>query len=318
LPGELLPAARAAAASFPLLVPPSYLARIRPGDPQDPLLLQVLPLGQELEPGAGYGPDPLDEAAAKGGRGLLHKYHGRVLLITTGACAVHCRYCFRRHFPYQQEQLGGRQGREALEYIAADSSVEEVILSGGDPLALPDEVLASLVGEIVAIPHVKRLRLHTRLPVVLPARVDRQLLAWLGAVPLPTVVVIHANHPQEIDGVVAAALGRLRASGALLLNQAVLLAGVNDRAATLAELSKRLFAAGVLPYYLNLLDRVAGAAHFEVALDTARALMAELAATLPGYLVPKLVREVPGSPAKVPQSFALAGSGPLEEGSRSG
>lgn len=295
----LLPAAIAAGRDFPLRVPRGFLARIRPGDPHDPLLLQVLPAAAELESPAGFGRDPVGDLETSPAPGLLHKYRGRVLLVATGACAVHCRYCFRRHFPYAEHQPWGEGWAEALAYVEADRTIEEVILSGGDPLALADDKLAELESRIAAIPHVVRLRLHTRLPVVLPERVDDALLGWLGASRLEKVVVIHANHPREIDAEVEAALARLADAGCTLLNQSVLLAGVNDDAETLATLSKTLFAAGVLPYYLHLLDRVEGAAHFEVAEAAARRLHRELRARLPGYLVPRLVREVAGAPSKV-------------------
>jgi EF-P beta-lysylation protein EpmB len=270
---------------------------MRKGDPRDPLLRQVLPLGEELVAAPGFVADPLAELAALPARGLLHKYEGRVLLIATGACAVNCRYCFRRHFPYAEE-AAGEGFEEALAYVAGDPSIEEVILSGGDPLLLPDRTLSGLAESLAAIPHVARLRVHSRTPVVLPERVDAGLLAWLAGTRLAPVLVIHANHAREIDAAVAAAMAELRAAGVTLLNQSVLLEGVNDSVEALADLSRALFAAGVLPYYLHHLDRVAGAAHFEVGEERARRLVGEVAARLPGYLVPRLVREVPGAPAK--------------------
>jgi L-lysine 2,3-aminomutase len=231
---------------------------------------------------------------------VIHKYDGRALLVATGSCAVHCRYCFRRHFPYAEETAAAGQWRDALAYLAADPSIAEVLLSGGDPLSLATGKLAEFTDGLAALPHVRRLRLHTRLPIVLPERVDAALLAWVAARPQQVVVVVHANHANEIDGPVAEALGALRATGATLLNQAVLLRGVNDDADALAALSERLFAAGVLPYYLHQLDRVAGTAHFEVPDARARALVEAVAARLPGYLVPRLVREIAGAPAKSP------------------
>lgn len=293
-----LPAAEAAARAFPLRVPRGFVARMRRGDPRDPLLRQVLPLGQELQAVPGFGTDPVGDRAAHKAPGVLHKYRGRVLLTATGACAVHCRYCFRRHFPYGEASASAGDWQAALAYIAADPGLEEVILSGGDPLALSDRRLAGFVRALEALPHVRRLRLHTRLPVVLPERVDDGLLAWFGATRFRTVVVLHANHAGEIDGAVRAACVRLRGVGATLLNQSVLLRGVNDSVAALSELSAALFAAGVLPYYLHLLDRVQGAAHFEVPEDEALRLHAALAAGLPGYLVPRLVREEAGAPGK--------------------
>jgi EF-P beta-lysylation protein EpmB len=307
LPEELLGPAAAAARRFPLRVPRGFVARMRPGDPHDPLLRQVLPLGAELAEVAGYGGDPVGDLHAAARPGVLHKYRGRALLMVAGGCAVNCRYCFRREFPYAEHQLAGAARAEALAYLAADSSITEVILSGGDPLLLGDDRLAALAAELAAIPHLRRLRVHTRVPVVLPARVDDALLGWLAGGRLRPVMVIHANHPREIDAAVASAMERLRAVGVTLLNQAVLLAGVNDSAEVLAELSEVLFEAGVMPYYLHLLDRVRGAAHFEVGQEQARQLVAALTARLPGYLVPRLVRERAGAAAKLPVDLRLDG-----------
>ena len=298
LPEHLLPAARRAAALFPLRVPAPYLKRIRPGDAADPLLRQVLPLDLECETRPGYSADPLGESAAQPVPGLLKKYHGRALLIATGACAVHCRYCFRRHFPYADAHAGGSRLEPALAAIAADASIGEVILSGGDPLTLSDARLAELAHRLTAIGHVHTLRIHSRLPVVLPQRVDGGLLDWLGRLPLRKVLVLHSNHAAEVDREVEDALAALAAAGVTLLNQAVLLRGVNDDADTLVSLSERLHRAAVLPYYLHLLDRVQGAAHFEVSETRGVALVAALRARLPGYLVPRLVREQPGADGK--------------------
>ncbi|MDN3556695.1 EF-P beta-lysylation protein EpmB [Halomonas maura] len=285
---------------FAVRVPEAYLARIRPGDPDDPLLRQVLPLDAEARATPGYVVDPLEEAEHSPRRGLIHKYAGRVLLITSPACAVNCRYCFRRHFPYEENAPSRSQWDETLEYLRADGSIREAILSGGDPLAASDRQLAWLVARLEAIPHLKRLRIHTRLPVVIPDRIDESLLAWLGATRLQAVMVLHINHAQEIDDAVIAACRRLREAGVTLLNQSVLLRGVNDDVDSLAVLSERLFEAGVLPYYLHVLDPVAGAAHFEVDDATARQLVAELRKWLPGFLMPTLVREVPGEASKTP------------------
>ncbi|HEY7872340.1 MAG TPA: KamA family radical SAM protein, partial [Rudaea sp.] len=240
---------------FAMRVPRGFAARMRRGDAADPLLLQVLPQAAELIETAGYGPDAVGDMAARVAGGVLHKYAGRALLITTGACAVNCRYCFRRHFPYAGETAAANRWREAVECIRADASIEEVILSGGDPLSLSTAKLAELTTELAAISHIKRLRIHTRLPVVLPERVDAELLAWLRGLPWPVAVVLHANHANEIDAAVADACARLRDAGAALLNQSVLLRGVNDNVDALSELSARLFAVGVLPYYLHQLDR---------------------------------------------------------------
>lgn len=287
-----------ATTSFPLRVPRSFVSRMRPGDPHDPLLRQVLPLAEELTEHPGYGADPIGEAAAQRAPALLQKYRGRALLIATQNCAVHCRYCFRREFPYTAQHGEGARWSEALAEIAADASLEEIILSGGDPLSLGNARLSALGAELACIPHLRRIRIHTRQPVVLPSRVDAGLIEWLRSSPLPIVLVLHINHPNELDEALRAACARLRAAGAMLLNQTVLLAGVNDDATVLAKLSQSLFDAGVLPYYLHALDRVRGAAHFLVPDERAQRLAGELTARLPGYLVPRLVREIPGAPAK--------------------
>jgi len=300
LEGAVPALSTAAAAQFPLRVPRGFVARMRHGDPHDPLLRQVLPLDDELRPMPGFVADPVGDGAARAGHGVIRKYRGRALLVATGSCAVHCRYCFRRHFPYAEETAAAAGWREAVALIAADPGIDEVILSGGDPLSLATTKLAELTDALAGIPHLRRLRIHTRLPVVLPERVDAALLDWLRALPWPVVVVIHANHANEFDSSVDTALARLRTAGAALLNQAVLLAGVNDSVDALAGLGERGFAAGVLPYYLHQLDRVAGGAHFEVPDHRARALHAALAARMPGYLVPRLVREVAGESGKVP------------------
>ncbi|MDE0852923.1 MAG: EF-P beta-lysylation protein EpmB [Nevskia sp.] len=283
---------------FPLRVPYSFISRMRRGDPADPLFLQVWPAVEERAKSIDFSLDAVGDLASLKSGGLIHKYHGRALVITTGACAVNCRYCFRRHFPYSDSLASRGNWRETLAQIAADASIEEVILSGGDPLSLSDDKLSTLVEGLERIPHVRRLRLHTRTAVVLPERVDEALLAWLGRTRLQKVVVLHVNHPNEIDASVEAAIARLRSAGATLLNQSVLLRRINDSSETLATLSERLFACGVLPYYLHLLDRVQGAGHFEVSQSEAVKLMEELAARLPGYLVPRLAREQPGAPAK--------------------
>jgi EF-P beta-lysylation protein EpmB len=302
LPEALLHGQVEAAADFALLVPRGYLARMRRGDPDDPLLRQVLPALAETVTTPGYVADPLEEARFADA-GTVRKYHGRALLVTTGACPIHCRYCFRRHFPYAQ-QLAAREGwRAAIATIAADASVDEVILSGGDPLSLTTSRLQALSAALADIPHVKRLRIHTRFPIAIPERVDDELLHWLRSCGLATVIVVHANHPQELaDAAVVEALHALRGVTMNLLNQSVLLGGVNDSAEVLIELSRSLFECGVLPYYLHVLDRVAGTAHFDVDDESARALLAAMRAALPGYLVPRLVREVPGALSKTPLS----------------
>jgi EF-P beta-lysylation protein EpmB len=301
LDAALLKGARAANDLFALRVTPSYLARMRRGDRDDPLLRQVMPLAEELLEQGGYVADPLAEREYTRAPNLLQKYAGRALLITTQACAIHCRYCFRREFPYdeQQEEAGAARWSAALAALAADPSIEEVILSGGDPLSLSDARLTQLTDALQAIPHLRRLRIHTRQPIVLPSRVDDGLVAWLRGLRLPTVMVLHINHANEIDGDVRAACARLRAAGLTLLNQSVLLRGVNDSVEVLADLSRALFDTGVTPYYLHLPDRVRGTAHFDVPLADARKLVDGLTARLSGYLVPRLVREVPGAASKV-------------------
>jgi EF-P beta-lysylation protein EpmB len=290
---------------FPLRVPRGFVRRMRHGDADDPLLRQVLPLALESVARDGFVDDPVAESPAQRAPGLLQKYAGRALLITTGACAVHCRYCFRRAFPYAGQVDDSARWQSAIDVIATDPSLEELILSGGDPLTLSDGRLADLSARLQPLPHLKRLRIHTRQPIVLPARVDPGFVAWLGSLPWKTTVVLHCNHPNEIDAEVAAACARLRAAGATLLNQSVLLAGVNDDAGVLASLSRRLFDCDVLPYYLHLLDPVRGAAHFDVSETRARGLMTELARTLPGYLLPRLVREIPSRAAKTVISAGL-------------
>lgn len=290
----------APATGFGLLVPRGYVARMRHGDPHDPLLLQVLPQGQETLQVPGFVPDPVGDLAAEALPGVLHKYYGRVLLVTTGACAVHCRYCFRQHYPYTGSNPARKAWRHALDYLQAHTEVDEVILSGGDPLVLDNDRLDHLIKELERLPHLSRLRLHTRLPIVLPERIDDDLVTRLATSRLQVVCVVHANHPNELDETVGSALSRLRVGGVHLLNQSVLLRGVNDDTATLAQLSLDLFSQGALPYYLHVLDPVAGAAHFYVDDAEAIRLWEGMRASLPGYLVPRLVREVAGAIAKTP------------------
>ena len=295
---EWLAPAQAAAALFPLRVPKSFVARMRRGDPADPLLRQVLPLGEELIETAGFGADPIGESAFQQAPGLLRKYSSRALLIATGACAVHCRYCFRREFPYDEQQGETGRWREAIAAVAADSSIEELILSGGDPLSLGNARLNALSASLKGIAHLTSLRLHTRNAIVLPSRIDAGFIDWIRHLPWRVTIVLHVNHAQELQGDALEAIARLRTSGALLLNQSVLLRGVNDDAATLSTLSRTLHAHGVLPYYLHVLDRVSGSAHFEVSEARGIDIIDEMTRSLPGYLVPKLVRDVPGRASK--------------------
>jgi len=303
LPTSYRPAAHASARLFGLRVPRGLVARMRPGDINDPLLRQVLPLAPEGESAPGFVIDAVGDTASASGDGLLHKYNGRALLITTGACAVHCRYCFRRHFDYGGQHAGGSHTRAALARIAADSSITEVILSGGDPLSLSSARLAELGRALDAIAHVARIRIHTRTAIVLPERVNAALVDWVAQRRAAVVVVVHANHAHEISPPVSQAMAALKHAGATLLNQAVLLVGVNDSVRAQTELSTALFAAGVMPYYLHMLDRVRGTHHFELDEHQAVALMQAVAAELPGYLVPRLAREEPGRRAKSVQGI---------------
>ncbi|HED16582.1 MAG TPA: EF-P beta-lysylation protein EpmB [Gammaproteobacteria bacterium] len=285
---------------FPVRVPYAYARRIQSGQADDPLLLQVLPLMQESLSVPGYSLDPVADTDQMPVPGLLHKYHGRVLLTLTGACAIHCRYCFRRHYPYAEANPCGPSWQASLDYISEHNDIEEVILSGGDPLTLSDQRLTSISQELSAIPHLKRLRLHTRLPVVIPDRINAQLTSWLRDCRLQTIVVLHVNHANELDETTRIAFERLRGATDALLNQSVLLKGVNDQVETLACLSQRLFEQGVLPYYLHCLDPVAGGAHFDLPYQRIDDLWKQLQALLPGYLLPRLVREIAGKPSKLP------------------
>ncbi len=282
---------------FSFRVPRPFVSRMVAGDPDDPLLRQVLPRGEELLEAPDFVADPVGDRSAQRSPALLHKYAGRGLLMLTGGCAINCRYCFRREFPYA-DAVGSARLEGAMEVLREDSSLTEVILSGGDPLLWEDRRLAGLIDRLEEIPHLVRLRIHTRLPVVLPQRVTPALCDRLARSRLSCVVVLHVNHPRELDDEVAAACAHLRRAGVTLLNQAVLLRGVNDDCPVLAALSEKLFALGVLPYYLHLLDRVRGATHFEVPEERALELYRTLHARLPGYLLPRLAREEPGAPGK--------------------
>ena len=298
LPYDLLEPARRATATFPLFVPREYVARMKKGDPRDPLLLQVLPLGAELESPPAFLADPVGDLAAAKSAGLLQKYDRRALLITTGACAIHCRYCFRRHFPYAEGPRSVEEWEPALDIIRGDENLDEVILSGGDPLTLVDEHLGQLAQRLADIPHLKRLRVHTRLPIMIPQRVNEELLNWLRGTRLAPIMVVHANHANEIDEAVAKSLAKLVDAGIPVLNQSVLLRGINDSAPALIELSRRLVDLRVMPYYLHQLDRVQGAAHFEVPVCKGLELVEEMRQHLPGYAVPRYVQEVAGDMSK--------------------
>ena len=300
LPSSLLPAAIEASKTFALRVPYTFLQRMEKGNPHDPLLKQVLPIDQELIPQLGYNQDPVGEQGNKH-PGIIQKYQGRALLLVNGFCAVNCRYCFRRHFPYEDNRLSRQQWQQALLHLNKDTSINEVIFSGGDPLASSDKQLAWLTEQIAKIPHIQRLRIHTRLPVVIPARMTPESLQWMSNKRLSTVVVLHINHPNELnDPQLLQCLNTMKQAGITLLNQSVLLKGVNDNTDTLIMLSERLFKAGILPYYLHVLDKVAGAAHFDTSHKTAKQLHLAMTHQLSGYLVPKLVTEITGEPSKSP------------------
>ncbi|GGI93444.1 EF-P beta-lysylation protein EpmB [Legionella impletisoli] len=288
---------------FQTRVPRGFANLMQRENPNDPLLRQVLALHDEGQVTEGYTEDPLLEKAFNTQAGLIHKYHGRVLLTLVGACAINCRYCFRRHFPYEENNPGREGWNDVFSYIAADKSLSEVILSGGDPLLANDTVLSYILSGLEAIPHVRTVRIHTRIPVVLPERIDSNLIELLKRSSLTKVIVLHSNHPNELDDRVAFVCQDLRAISCHLLNQSVLLAGVNDDEITLAALSRRLFECGVMPYYLHLLDKVKGAAHFEVTLTTAQKLYKALQALLPGYLVPRLACEIPAEKHKTLVGF---------------
>ncbi|MES9878020.1 MAG: EF-P beta-lysylation protein EpmB [Candidatus Sedimenticola sp. PURPLELP] len=296
----LLPAGLAASRSFRLRVPRGYAGLITKGDPADPLLLQILPQGLELEETQGFNTDPVNELDKRQATGVLHKYSGRALLITTGACAINCRYCFRRHYPYAEDSAHQEQWQSALNYLMENNEINEVILSGGDPLAMSDSALNRLVESLQRIPHIERLRIHSRLPVVLPERVTDQLLDLLSGTRLQPVMVLHTNHPRELSMEVKAGLSSLNSHGVSLLNQSVLLRDINDDPKILTELSETLFSARVTPYYLHMLDRVKGAAHFEVSEPMAREIYSSLRKMLPGYLLPRLVRDDGEMPYKLP------------------
>ncbi len=299
LPPETREGARRSSRRFPLVVPRGFIGRMRRGDPRDPLLRQVLPIGEEEEEAEGFVADPVGDRRATVLPGLIQKYEGRALLVLSNACAVNCRYCFRREFPYHETPRGFTAWEPAIRQIASDPSLNEVILSGGDPLVLSDAPLERLAVALADIPHLKRLRVHTRLPIVIPERVTEDLIGWLRGTRLTPVVVVHANHPAELDENCGRALERLVEAGLPVLNQAVLLRGVNDEADTLARLCEKLLEHRVLPYYLHQLDPVRGSAHFHVAESRGLEILADLRRRLPGYAVPRYVRETPGAPSKV-------------------
>lgn len=288
-----------ASQDFPLRVPRALLDRIKPGDLQDPVLLQCLPQLQERVIVAGFTPDPLNEAAQNPVRGVLRKFENRALITLTQSCAIHCRYCFRRNFNYADNLPGKKQAQAVLDYLAQDPHLEEVILSGGDPLTVSDDYLRWFIEQLSDIQHIQTLRIHTRLPILIPERITAGLLQLLSETRFNVVVVTHCNHAQEINGAVKAACLSLKAAGITLLNQAVLLKGINDTATVQIQLAKTLFDCGILPYYLHLLDPVQGAAHFHVDDSIGIDIITAMEKALQGYLVPRLVRETPGAASKI-------------------
>jgi EF-P beta-lysylation protein EpmB len=295
----LLPAAKAVTKQFPLIVPRGFVARMEKGNPDDPLLRQILAIDAELIETPGFQQDPLGEADVNPVPGLLHKYHGRVLLTFVGTCAVNCRFCFRRHFPYLENNPGIEGWDAALDYIANDATIDEVILSGGDPLIANDKFLHTFSEKLNLISHVKRLRIHSRIPIVLPERITPEFIAWSKTLRQKVIMVTHCNHPREINEAVIHALQGMQQAGMTLLNHTVLLKGVNDNVDILVALSEALFAHGVHPYYLHLLDKVQGAAHFDVDREQGQALHWAMTKRLSGYMVPKFVYEKAGAPAKI-------------------
>ncbi len=289
---------------FPVRVPLPFIKKIRHGDANDPLLLQVMPRHQEFLTKSGFNKDPLLEQD-NNQPGLLHKYKSRVLVMFKTGCAVNCRYCFRRHFPYQENQLNKRSLIDALSYIKSDKNINEVILSGGDPLMAKDDAISWFLDELEQIPQIKRMRIHSRLPVVIPARITEQLCERLAKSPLKIIFVNHINHANEIDNDFKNAMNMLKQANVLLLNQAVILKDVNDTVDAQINLSEALFDTDVMPYYLHLLDKVEGASHFDINEAQAIKIMAELLEALPGFLVPKLVREIGGQKSKTPIDLKL-------------
>lgn len=299
LDDSLLSAAEMASKSFKLRVPRRFAAKIRKNDLNDPILRQILPIGEELVEKDGFSVDPLAEIQFNPVPGLLHKYHGRVLLPVVSGCGVNCRYCFRRHFPYAENNISRFARDKIFQYIQNDASIQEVIYSGGDPLVADDDYLKELTDQLFSNPQLKRLRIHSRMPVILPERITPSLLNWLVAPQRQSIIVLHCNHPQELDAEVARAVTILKQAGVTVLNQAVLLRGINDTVDTQVNLSEALFDHGILPYYLHILDQVQGAAHFEVPLDEAKQLYREMQKKLPGFLMPRLAREEAGAKHKV-------------------
>lgn len=288
---------------FPVRVPESFVLRMKKGDINDPLLKQVMPSNKEFIVTKGFSQDPLQEHESTV-EGLLHKYKSRALMIVKPGCAINCRYCFRRHFPYQENSPNKKQWQDALDYISQHKAISEIIFSGGDPLMASDEHLTWLVEQIEKIPHVTRLRIHSRLPVVIPNRITHKLTQLLANTRLKATIVLHINHSNEVSSDFVEALEPLRQARIPIFNQSVLLKGVNDNAKTLCELSETIYDVGIIPYYLHLFDQVQGAAHFDVSEKEAIKIAKEMLATLPGFLMPTLVREIAGKANKTPMNLA--------------
>ena len=295
---EDLNATEQAASKFPIKVPQPFVQLMEYGNPNDPLLKQVLPITSELQVDSNFSTDPVGESSFNPVPGIVHKYRNRVLMIISPNCAINCRYCFRRHFPYDDNRQSKQQWLKALDYLKTKPEINEVIYSGGDPLAANDNFLRWLTGEIESFNHIKRLRIHTRLPVVIPSRIDDQLLNWLSNTRLKPTFVLHINHANEIDTPLSQGVNRLKQAGIMVLNQSVLLKGINDTSDQLINLSEKLFDAGIMPYYLHMLDPVQGASHFDVPEDRAVEIFSQIQAKLPGFLVPKLVQERAGETSK--------------------
>jgi EF-P beta-lysylation protein EpmB len=293
-----LNASQLASQGFSIKVPQHYAQLMEYGNPEDPLLKQVLPIEAELKPDPSFNTDPVNESEYNPVPGIVHKYRNRVLMIISPNCAINCRYCFRRHFPYQENRQSKQQWLQALDYLKTRPEINEVIYSGGDPLAANDNFLGWLTQQIESIKHIKRLRIHTRLPVVIPSRVDSQLLDWLGNTRLKPTMVLHINHANEIDAKLCQAVDQLKSAGITMLNQSVLLKEVNDSSEQLIALSEKLFDAGIMPYYLHMLDPVQGASHFDIPKDRAIEIFSQIQAELPGFLLPKLVQERAGETSK--------------------
>jgi EF-P beta-lysylation protein EpmB len=293
-----LSATEQAAIDFPIKVPQPFVQLMEYGNPNDPLLKQVLPISSELAIDSNFSIDPVDESNYNPVPGIVHKYHNRVLMIISPNCAINCRYCFRRHFPYDENRQSKQQWLEALDYLKTKPEINEVIYSGGDPLAANDNFLRWLTAEIESISHIKRLRIHSRLPVVIPARIDEPLINWLGHTRLKPTFVLHINHANEISTELSQGVDRLKQAGISVLNQSVLLKGINDSSDQLIALSEKLFDAGIMPYYLHMLDPVQGASHFDVSKKHAVEIFHQIQSELPGFLTPKLVQERAGETSK--------------------